>query len=49
MVQYGLPVLYALFVWWFSTGLIIYLDGLPRSTYRWTMLGARPRRRAKLP
>jgi putative photosynthetic complex assembly protein 2 len=40
MLQYGVPVLYALFVWWFSTGLIIYLDGLPRSTYRWTMLGA---------
>ena len=30
---YG-PVLYALFVWWFSTGLILYLDGLPRRTFR---------------
>jgi putative photosynthetic complex assembly protein 2 len=38
--QYGLPVLYALFLWWFSTGLILYLDGLPRRTFRWTMLGA---------
>jgi putative photosynthetic complex assembly protein 2 len=36
----GLPVLYTLFVWWFSTGAILYLDGLPRSTYRWSMLGA---------
>ena len=40
MLQYGLPVLYALFVWWFSTGLIIYLDGLPQSTFRWSMIGA---------
>jgi putative photosynthetic complex assembly protein 2 len=38
--QYGLPVLYAVFLWWFSTGLILYLDGLPRRTFGWTMLGA---------
>jgi putative photosynthetic complex assembly protein 2 len=40
MCQYAFPILYALFVWWFSTGLIIYLDGLPRHTFRWSMLGA---------
>ncbi len=40
MLEYGLPVLYALFVWWFSTGVIIYLDGLPVRTFRWSMLGA---------
>ena len=40
MADYGLPVLYALFLWWFSTGLIIYLDSLPRRTFRWSMLGA---------
>lgn len=40
MSDYGLPVLYALFVWWFSTGAIIYLDGLPQRTFRWSMLGA---------
>jgi putative photosynthetic complex assembly protein 2 len=34
------PILYALFVWWFSTGLIIYLDGLPRRTFKWSFLGA---------
>lgn len=33
-----LPVLYTLFIWWFSTGAIIYLDGLPRWTTRWTLL-----------
>ena len=29
VADHGLPVLYALFLWWFSTGLILYLDGLP--------------------
>jgi putative photosynthetic complex assembly protein 2 len=40
MTQFGLPFLYTLFVWWFSTGVILYLDGLPRHTFKWTMLGA---------
>ena len=40
MSAYALPILYALFVWWFSTGLILYLDRLPRHTFRWSMLGA---------
>ncbi|MGC8523308.1 MAG: putative photosynthetic complex assembly protein PuhE [Acidibrevibacterium sp.] len=40
MLSYALPIGFALFVWWFSTGLIIYLDGLPRHTFRWSMLGA---------
>jgi putative photosynthetic complex assembly protein 2 len=35
-----LPVLYTLFLWWFSTGLIVWLDGLPRRTFRWSLLGA---------
>jgi putative photosynthetic complex assembly protein 2 len=39
VADHGLPVLYALFLWWFSTGLILYLDGLPRRTFRWSMLG----------
>jgi len=34
-----LPAAYALFVWWFSTGLILLLDHLPARTYRWSMLG----------
>ena len=37
MSSYLLPVLYTLFVWWFSTGVILYLNGLPRWTFRWTM------------
>lgn len=34
------PVLFTLFIWWFSTGLILWLDRLPRSTFRWSMAGA---------
>jgi len=37
---YLLPIGYTLFVWWFSTGVILYLNGLPRWTHPWTMLGA---------
>ena len=40
MASYALPVLFTVFVWWFSTGLILYLDGLPRHTFKWTMLVA---------
>ena len=40
MSQYLLPVLYTLFIWWFSTGVILYLNGLPAWTFKWTLLGA---------
>jgi putative photosynthetic complex assembly protein 2 len=40
MSQYVLPALHSLFIWWFSTGVVLYLDGLPQRTFRWTMLGA---------
>lgn len=33
------PIAYTLFVWWFSTGVILYLVGLPRPTHKWTMAG----------
>jgi len=39
MLLYGQAVLFALFVWYFSTGVILYLDGLPVRTFRWTMTG----------
>ena len=32
------PALYALFVWWFSTGIVLLLDNLPRWTFRWSMI-----------
>ena len=34
------PLAYALLVWWFSTGVILWLDGLPRPTYAWSLGGA---------
>jgi putative photosynthetic complex assembly protein 2 len=37
---YGLPVLFAVGVWWLSTGIIIYLDNLPRFSHRWSMAAA---------
>lgn len=40
MTQYLAPVAFTLFVWWFSTGAIIYAGGLPRHSFRWSMLGA---------
>ncbi len=40
MQQFVVPLLFTVFIWWFSTGLILYLDGLPRRTFKWTMAGA---------
>ena len=40
MAAFALPALFALFVWWFSTGAILWLDGLPARTYRISMAGA---------
>jgi putative photosynthetic complex assembly protein 2 len=40
MSNYGWPLLYALFAWWFSTVAILYLDGLPKRTFGWTISGA---------
>ncbi|MCF8206727.1 MAG: DUF3623 domain-containing protein [Methylotenera sp.] len=36
-MQHGWPALYTLLLWWFSTGVILYLNGLPRATHKWTM------------
>lgn len=40
MASHGLPLLYALVLWFVSTGVIIWLDGLPRRTFRWSLAGA---------
>ena len=40
MSPYAVPALYAVAIWWFSTGLIILLDHLPRRTFPWSMAGA---------
>jgi putative photosynthetic complex assembly protein 2 len=34
------PLLFAVLVWWFGTGAVLYLNGLPRATFKWTMLGS---------
>ena len=39
MPSVGFPILSALLLWWFATGIVLYLDGLPRSTCRWSMPG----------
>jgi putative photosynthetic complex assembly protein 2 len=31
---------FACLAWWFATGAILYLDGLPPRTFRWSLLGA---------
>lgn len=40
MIQHGLPALHGLLIWWASTCLILFLDSLPRRTFRWSMIGA---------
>jgi putative photosynthetic complex assembly protein 2 len=40
MHAYVFPALFALFVWWFSTGAIIFLDNLPRKTFKYSVVGA---------
>jgi len=32
-------ILFATFLWWFSTGVIFYLNARPTHTFRWSMLG----------
>ncbi len=31
-----LTVFYVAFIWWFSTGAVLYLDGMPKRTFVWT-------------
>jgi putative photosynthetic complex assembly protein 2 len=38
MLDLAVPVGFAVFVWWFSTGLILLLDSLPRTTFRWSLV-----------
>lgn len=39
MELYLTAVLYSTFLWWFSTGVIFYLNARPTHTFRWSMLG----------
>lgn len=38
MTDLALAALFAVFIWWFSTGLILLLDNLPRGTFRWSLV-----------
>ena len=38
LLSIALPVLFAVFIWWFATGIVLLLDGLPRTTFRWSHL-----------
>ena len=38
MTDLLLPIGFAIFVWWFSNGIVLLLDGLPRTTFRWSHL-----------
>lgn len=40
MGQFAAPVVLGLLIWWISTGGILFLDGLPSRTFRWSMAGA---------
>lgn len=38
MADWLLPAVFAIFIWWFSTGVVILLDGLPHRTFRWSLV-----------
>jgi putative photosynthetic complex assembly protein 2 len=38
MLELIVPVLFAVFIWWFSTGVVLLLNGMPRTTFRWSVL-----------
>lgn len=40
LLAYGLPIAVALGLWWFLTGAILWLDGLPSRTHPWTLAAA---------
>jgi putative photosynthetic complex assembly protein 2 len=40
VAEYLVPALFTIFLWWFCTGVIFVLDGLPARTFRWSMAGA---------
>jgi putative photosynthetic complex assembly protein 2 len=36
MMTYAIPVIFTIVIWWGSTGAILYLNGLPRWTFKWS-------------
>jgi putative photosynthetic complex assembly protein 2 len=37
MTETALAVLFAVFIWWFSTGIVLLLNGMQRHAYRWSL------------
>ncbi len=33
-----IAIVFAVFMWWFCTGIVLLLDNLPRTTFRWSLL-----------
>jgi putative photosynthetic complex assembly protein 2 len=40
MLDHATAALFALFLWWVGTGVVLYLDGLPTRTFRWSLAGS---------
>ena len=38
MLEFVVPALFAMFIWWFATGLVLLLNGLPHKTFAWSIL-----------
>jgi putative photosynthetic complex assembly protein 2 len=38
MIEVAGPIAGAVLLWWASTGVILYLDGLPKRTFKWSLL-----------
>jgi putative photosynthetic complex assembly protein 2 len=36
-MDYALPPLFAIAIWWLGTGVVMLLDGMPRDTFRWSL------------
>jgi len=40
MTEFAVPAAFAVLIWWFTTGIILFLDGLPPATFRRSMAAA---------
>ncbi len=40
LTAFAVPAAFAILIWWFATGAILFLDGLPRSTFRLSLSAA---------
>ena len=37
MLEFVIPAVFAVFIWWFATGLVLLLNGMPRKTFAWSV------------